>query len=240
MNEAEALSVSRLTVSYGDKPVLLNVSLRLQTGRLTGIMGPNGAGKSTFIKAVLGVVKPLEGEVSILGKPLKAVRKRISYVPQRESVDWDFPTTVRDVVRMGRYGNLGLFGRFKKHDREIVEEAMQKLDITDLAEKSISALSGGQQQRVFLARALAQEADLYFMDEPFVGIDASTESLITDILRGLAAKGKTIIIVHHDFKTAGEYFDEIILLKRVLIAKGAPEEVLTVQHIEEAYGGKVF
>lgn len=228
-----------LTVSYDKKPVLWNIDMTLPTGALIGIIGPNGAGKSTLIKAAMGLLPLGSGYVRIFDKGLNEVRQTVSYVPQRESVDWDFPTSVLDVVLMGRYAKLGLFKRPTKRDKEIAMNSLEKVGMEAYTKRQISQLSGGQQQRVFLARALAQEADLYFMDEPFAGVDAATESAILKVLRELTSEGKTVIVVHHDLQSAAEFFDWIILLNMRLIAVGPIEEVFTHRYLQEAYGGKL-
>jgi manganese/zinc/iron transport system ATP- binding protein len=232
------LLVTDLTVAYHEKPVLWDVDCTVNEGILMAIVGPNGAGKSTFIKAVLGLVKPSAGGISIFGKTYAEARKRVGYVPQRGSVDWDFPTNALDVVIMGRYGHLGWFKRPGKIDKEMAMSALEKVDMSDFADRQISQLSGGQQQRVFLARALVQESDLYFMDEPFVGVDATTEKAIVSILQDLRSKGKTVIVVHHDLQTLKEYFDWCMLLNVRRIALGPVSEVITDEHLRTAYGGR--
>lgn len=235
----KALEVNDLTVSYDRKVVLWNVSHTVPTGLICGIMGPNGAGKSTFLKAVMGLVKPVTGSARILGKDASEVRNLISYVPQRESVDWDFPATVKEVVMMGRYGRLGLFRSPGKVDKEIVAQSLEQVGLGALANRHISQLSGGQQQRVFLARALARQADIYFMDEPFAGVDIATEEAIIDLLRKLRNEGKTIFVVHHDLQTAGDYFDHLILLNLHLVAAGDKASVLTQENLQKAFGGRL-
>lgn len=233
------LDVQDLTVAYHKKPVLRNIHLTVPEGRLIGIIGPNGAGKSTFIKAVQNLVPAASGEVRIYGKPFREQRKLIGYVPQRESVDWDFPTDALDVVMMGTYGRLGWFRRPGKREREWAMECLRKVGMADFADRQISQLSGGQQQRVFLARALAQDAQLYFMDEPFAGVDAATEKAIIQLLADLKAQGKTVLVVHHDLQTVTEYFDWVILLNRRLIAAGPTEEVFTPDLLQKTYGGRL-
>ncbi len=228
-----------LTVSYDKKPVLWNIDMTLPRGALTGIIGPNGAGKSTLIKAAMGLLPLGSGFIRLFDQPLDDVRERVSYVPQRETIDWDFPTSVLDVVLMGRYGKLGLLKRPGKKDKAIAMECLEKVGMAPLRRRQIAQLSGGQQQRVFLGRALAQEADLYFMDEPFAGVDAATESAILSILRELTAQGKTVIVVHHDLQSAAEFFDWIVLLNLRLIASGPITEVFTNALLQEAYGGKL-
>lgn len=228
-----------LTVSYDKKPVLWNIDMTLPQGALIGIIGPNGAGKSTLIKAAMGLLPLASGYVRLFDRPLDEVRRRVSYVPQRETVDWDFPTAVLDVVLMGRYGRLGLLARPGKADREIARECLRKVGMEAFARRQISQLSGGQQQRVFLARALAQEADLYFMDEPFSGVDAATESAILSILQEMTAQQKTVVVVHHDLQSAAEFFDWIVLLNMRLVASGPIEKVFTPDLLQETYGGKL-
>ncbi|MEM0895320.1 MAG: metal ABC transporter ATP-binding protein [Verrucomicrobiota bacterium] len=234
-----ALEAHDLTVAYRKKPALYGVDVRFPQGHLVGIVGPNGAGKSTFIKAVLGIVRPEGGWVKVFGEPVETSQRRIGYVPQRESVDWDFPVTVWDVVMMGRFGSMGLFRRPKKADREIVAECLEKVKLGSLARRQIGNLSGGQQQRVFLARALAQEADVYLMDEPFAGVDAATESAIITLLKGMRDAGKTVIVVHHDLSTARDYFDSLLLLNMRLVAFGPVEEVFTPELLQKTYGGRL-
>jgi manganese/zinc/iron transport system ATP- binding protein len=233
------LEVHDLTVSYNKKPVLWGIDLTLPPGVLAGIMGPNGAGKSTLIKSVMGLLHVSSGYVRIFNEPLENVRKRISYVPQKESVDWDFPASALDVVLMGRYGKLGLFKMPSKKDKEIAMESLKRVNMEGFYKRQISQLSGGQQQRVFLARALAQEADIYFMDEPFAGVDAATEAAIIELLREMKNSGKTVVVVHHDLQSAEEYFDWVILLNTRLVASGPKEEVFKNELLQETYGGKL-
>ncbi|WP_232695403.1 metal ABC transporter ATP-binding protein [Brevibacillus daliensis] len=233
------LSIRDITVAYQKKPVLRHVSLDIPEGRLIGIIGPNGAGKSTLIKSIQGLVPAASGQVSIYGKPFKEQRKLIGYVPQRESVDWDFPTDALDVVLMGRYGKLGWFKRPSKRDKEWAMECLSKVGMADYSNRQISQLSGGQQQRVFLARALAQEAQIYFMDEPFAGVDAATEKAIIQLLNDLKAQKKTVLVVHHDLQTVTEYFDYIVMINKRLIAAGPTEEVFTSDNLQKTYGGRL-
>lgn len=237
--ESPILEVHDITVSYNKKPVLWDIDFTLPKGVLTGIVGPNGAGKSTLIKAIMGLLPTASGFVRVFDKPLEHVRDHVSYVPQRESVDWDFPASVLDIVQMGRYGKVGLFKRLRAADKEFALEALRKVDMQNFAHRQISQLSGGQQQRVFLARALAQDADLYLMDEPFVGIDAATEAAIINILREMKAKGKTVVIVHHDLQSVTEYFDWVLLLNMRLVASGPVSQVFTEKLLQEAYGGRL-
>lgn len=233
------LEVHDLTVSYNSKPVLWSVDITVPEGVLAGIIGPNGAGKSTLIKAIMGLLPMASGFVKVFDKPLNEVRQRISYVPQRESVDWDFPASVFDVVLMGRYGKLGLFKKPSAEDRDIAMSSLEKLGMANYATRQISQLSGGQQQRVFLARALAQQADIYFMDEPFAGVDVATETAIIELLKELRAEGKTVLVVHHDLQTVTEYFDWLIMLNMKLVASGPSDKVFTKELLQETYGGRL-
>jgi manganese/zinc/iron transport system ATP- binding protein len=233
------LEIHDLTVSYNRKPVLWGIDLTIPGGSLTGIIGPNGAGKSTLLKSIMGLIPVGSGYVRIFGKELDEVRDKVSYVPQKESVDWDFPASAMDVVLMGRYSKLGLFRRPRKADKDVAMECLKKVGMENFSNRQISQLSGGQQQRVFLARALAQDADIYLMDEPFAGVDAATESAIIQLLREMAAKGKTIVVVHHDLQSAAEYFNWILLLNMRLVASGPTEKVFTPEMLQETYGGKL-
>ncbi len=234
-----ALEITGLSAAYQRKPVLSNATFGVEEGQLVGIVGPNGAGKSTLIKAALGLIPSLSGEVRVYGKPYKQQRRLIGYVPQRESVDWDFPTHALDVVMMGTYGRLGWFRRPGFKEKQFAMECLAKVGMADYAERQISQLSGGQQQRVFLARALAQDAQLYFMDEPFVGVDAATEKAIIELLQELKRQGKTVIVVHHDLSTVEEYFDSLLLLNIEVQAFGRTEEVFTRDNLQQTYGGKL-
>ncbi len=234
-----ALEIHDLTVSYHRKPVLWGVDLAVPRGRLIGIVGPNGAGKSTLIKACMGLLPLNSGWVKVFDRPLPEVVTRVGYVPQRESVDWDFPVNVMDVVLMGRYGRLGLLRRPGAKDREAARACLDKVGMLPFANRQIANLSGGQQQRVFLARALAQEADLYFMDEPFAGVDAATESAIIAVLRELRDMGKTLLVVHHDLPTARSYFDMLLLLNMNVVAFGPTAEVFTSELLQKTYGGRL-
>ena len=233
------LEVHDLTAGYHKKPVLWGIDLQVPKGKLVGIVGPNGAGKSTLIKAAMGLVPLSSGWIKIFGKPYNENRRRVGYVPQRESVDWDFPVTVMDVVMMGRYGHVGWFKRPKKADKEIARDCLDKVKMLPFANRQISNLSGGQQQRVFLARALAQESDVYFMDEPFAGVDAATESAIITLLHELREKGKTLLVVHHDLPTARNYFDQLLLLNMRVVAYGNTEDVFTYDLLQKTYGGRL-
>ncbi len=233
------LEVHDLTVSYNRRPVLWDIDFAVPEGKLIAIVGPNGAGKSTLIKAVMGLVPLASGYVQLFGKELADVRKRVGYVPQRNSVDWDFPTNVLDVVLMGRYGRLGLFKRPRTADYDMAQEALRKVGMAEFANRQISQLSGGQQQRVFIARALVQDADLYLMDEPFAGVDAATEKAIVELLRELRQKGRTVLVVHHDLQTVREYFDWVLLLNLRTVAFGPVEEVFTEELMQKTYGGRL-
>lgn len=234
-----ALETHDLAVSYRGKPVLHGVDIEIPHGSLTGVMGPNGAGKSTLLKAIMGVVPPDTGWVKLLDKPLKEVLGRIGYVPQRESVDWDFPVTVSDVALMGTYSGLGWFGRPGKRHRARAMEALEQTGMSDLANRQIGELSGGQQQRTFLARALAQDAEIYLMDEPFAGVDAATERTIVHLLGRMRDAGKTVVVVHHDLQTAQRYFDRLLLLNMRVVAHGPTEDVFQPEILEKTYGGKL-
>jgi manganese/zinc/iron transport system ATP- binding protein len=233
------LSVTNMTVAYQKNPVVRNVSFEVTEGELIGIIGPNGAGKSTLIKAILGLQPTLTGQTLVYGKPYKTQRKLVGYVPQRESVDWDFPTNALDVVMMGRYGHLGLLRRPGAKEKAIGMECLAKVGMADFAGRQISQLSGGQQQRVFLARALAQDATLYFMDEPFAGVDAATEKAIITLLNELKRQGKTVLVVHHDLATVEQYFDSVMLINGELIAFGPTGTTFTERRLQEAYGGRL-
>ncbi|WP_192821016.1 metal ABC transporter ATP-binding protein [Rufibacter sp. LB8] len=233
------LEVHDLTVSYQRKPVLWDIDLTLPAQALVGIIGPNGAGKSTLIKAIMGLLPLNSGYVQLFGKTLDEVRKKVSYVPQRESVDWDFPASALDVALMGTYSQLGLFARPSSKHKQQAMEALEKVGMQDFANRQISQLSGGQQQRVFLARALAQNADLYLMDEPFAGVDIATETAIIQLLRQMREDGKTVVVVHHDLQSAQDYFDWVLLLNMRLVASGPTAETLTPQLLENTYGGRL-
>ena len=233
-----AVSVKDITVAYKEKPVLWDIDLEIPKGILMAIVGPNGAGKTTLMKAILGLIKPAAGQVRVLGKRLNNVRKRVAYVPQRGSVDWDFPTHALDVVLMGRYGHIGWIKRPSSQDKDLAMEALEKVGMTAFAYRQINQLSGGQQQRVFLARALVQNADVYFMDEPFVGVDATTEKAIVELLKELRKKNKTVIVVHHDLQTLEEYYDWALLMNIRKVAYGPIKEVLNSENLKKAYGGR--
>lgn len=238
-NRTPVLEVHNLSASYNRRPVLWDIDFRLAGGQLVGIVGPNGSGKTTLLRNIMGLMEADSGYVRLFGAELKAVRDRVSYVPQRESVDWDFPVSVREVVEMGRYTTKNLMRRLKRSDHDQVDQALEKVGMLEYAQRQISQLSGGQQQRVFLARSLAQDADLYLMDEPFVGVDAATEEAILKVLSDLRKQGKTVVIVHHDLQTAYQYFDSMVLLNTRLVAYGPKEEVFTQEVLQEAYGGRL-
>lgn len=238
MQKYSALQINDLTVAYNSRPALWDVDLTVPEGALMAIVGPNGAGKSTLIKATLDLIPRAAGTVQFFGKSYKQARDLVGYVPQRGSVDWDFPTSVLDVVTMGLYGKLGWFRRPGENERHLAFDALQQVSIADLADRQISQLSGGQQQRTFLARALVQDAQLYFMDEPFAAVDAVTERAIVNILRELQARGKTVIVVHHDLQTVTEYFDHVTLLNVEVIDSGRTEDVYTEDNLRRAYGDR--
>ena len=237
--ENSPLAIRGLTVSYGQKPAVFSVDMTVQPGAMTAIIGPNGAGKSTLLKAALGIVKPLSGQVQVFGLPLEHQRARIAYVPQRASIDWDFPTRVIDVVLMGLYRELGLLRRIRGGHRKRAMECLARVGMQDFAKRQIGQLSGGQQQRVFLARALAQAADIYLLDEPFAGVDAATEKAIISVLKSLRAEGKTVVVVHHDLATVADYFDNVFLINTRKIAEGPVAEAFTADTLQAAYGGRL-
>ena len=232
-----AIDIQHLTVSYGRIAALLDVTLQIQPGTLVGVIGPNGSGKSTLIKSLLGLVRPDVGSVRIFGQPASEAKARIAYVPQRSTVDWDFPITVRQVARMGRYAHVPFYKGLSKQDRAIADHALELVRMTDFRHRQIGELSGGQQQRVFMARALAQGADILLLDEPFAGVDAATERAILDVLDRLRTSGKTLLVVHHDLATAAEYFDQLALLKQRLYGFGTPRAVLHADLLAEVYEG---
>ena len=234
-----AIAIRDLTVAYDTKPVLWDIDVMIPKGRLVAIIGPNGAGKTTFIKSILGLVKPITGEVNILGaKELsKKVSRQIAYVPQISSVDWDFPTTVLDVVMMGRYGHLGLFKRPGKKEKSLALQNLGKVGMEAFANRQISQLSGGQQQRVFLARALVQEAEIYLLDEPLKGVDATSEKVVIGLLKELQKEGKTVVVVHHDLRTVKDYFDWAVLINKKLIDSGPVSEVFDDANVGRTYRG---
>ena len=238
-DKTPAVEVHDLTVAYHTKPVLWTVDFTLPEGRLVAVVGPNGAGKSTMLKAIMGLVPVAAGWVEVFGRPVAEQRRLIAYVPQRGSVDWDFPTDALDVVTMGLYGRLGWFRRPGRAERELAMDALRRVGMADFAGRQISQLSGGQQQRVFLARALVQDARLYLMDEPFAGVDATTERAIAGLLRGLRDEGRTVVVVHHDLQTVPEYFDWVVLLNLRLVAAGPVAEVFTSANLQATYGGRM-
>ena len=240
--DSTAIDVRNLTISYGPVPALLDMSVQIPAGKLIGIIGPNGSGKSTLIKSMLGFVRSDVGSVEVFGQDVASVKRRIAYVPQRGTVDWDFPVTVREVAAMGRYGKRRWWQDLTKEDYRLAGEALEKVRMSEFANRQIGQLSGGQQQRVFMARALAQNADILLLDEPFAGVDAATESAILDVLTDTKAAGKTVVVVHHDLATAAEYFDLLILLKQRLFGFGTPSQVLDPKLLAEVYEGnmKVF
>ncbi|MDW8222400.1 MAG: metal ABC transporter ATP-binding protein [Gemmatales bacterium] len=233
------LDVHDVTVAYGRQPVLWDVDWTLREPALVAIVGPNGAGKSTFLKAILGLVPLLTGHIRIFGEPVQRVRRRLAFVPQRESVDWDFPATVFDVVLMGTYGRLGWFRRPGRAERDLAQQCLERLGLAGLEKRQIGELSGGQQQRVFLARALAQQADLYLMDEPLAGVDAATERVVWELLRELRDQGRTLLVVHHDLRTVPDQFEQVVLLNTRIIASGPTHEVFTPENLSKTYGGRL-
>jgi len=238
-HDKPALEIHDLTVSYHKKPVLWGIDLAVEEGQLVGVIGPNGAGKSTLIKSIMGLLPLSSGWVKAYGEPIEKQRGLVGYVPQRETVDWEFPVTAFDVVLMGRYGHVGWLRRPSADDKRIARECMDKVGVGSLAGRQISNLSGGQQQRVFLARALAMESRIYLMDEPFAGVDAATESAIIALLKELRSEGKTCLVVHHDLQTAAEYFDSMILLNMHLVAHGPTSDVFTPELLQRTYGGRL-
>jgi manganese/zinc/iron transport system ATP- binding protein len=235
-----ALEVKNLTTYYHKKPALWSVDLALPSGKIIGVIGPNGAGKSTLLKTVMGLVKPASGEIRVLGQPVSPKqRRRMGYMPQRGEVDWDFPVHVFDVVMMGRYGRLSLLQRPSKKDMESVWECLAKVKLTAFAHRQIGTLSGGQQQRTFLARAIAQDSDVYLMDEPFAGVDSTTETAMVSLFQELKVQGKTLVVVHHDLSTASRYFDELVLINTRLIGYGKTSEVFTADLLQKTYGGRL-
>jgi len=232
----KAWEVEDLHVNYGKKQVLWDVSFSVPPGVMVAIVGPNGAGKSTLLKTALGLVEPLSGKIDLLGQPVKKVKQKIAYVPQRESVDWDFPITALELILMGRYGRLGLLGRLRQADREAALRSLELVGMGDFAHTQIGQLSGGQQQRLFIARALVQGGSLFFLDEPFAGVDLATEKSIVSLLQAQKEEGKTIFSVHHDLPTVEEYFDWVILLNTRLIACGPVKQVFTAENLALTFG----
>ncbi len=234
-----AIEIEDLTVAYQQQPVLWDVDVVIPSGQMTAIVGPNGAGKSTLLKAVLGIVRPAAGRIRVLGRPFRAQERRVAYVPQRADLDWDFPATVFDVALMGTYGRVGWLRRPGPAEHALARTALERVGMTNLADRPIGQLSGGQQQRVLLARALAQEADIYLLDEPFQGVDAPTEATLLEVLRWLKQQGKTIVVVHHDLSTVAEYFDWVVLLNVQCIACGPVGEAFTPDNLRRTYGGRM-
>ncbi|MCZ7586623.1 MAG: metal ABC transporter ATP-binding protein [Deltaproteobacteria bacterium] len=231
-----AVLFESVTVSYMNNPALRDVTVALPAGRLTSVTGPNGAGKTTFLRALLGLMPLDSGRVLVFGQPVDAVRKNLAYVPQTESVDWDFPITARDVVMMGRYPHLRMLRRPHERDHHAVDRALERVVMKEYADRHIRQLSGGQQQRIFIARALAQEADMLILDEPFTGIDARTEETLLDLITKLSREGKTLVIVNHDLSLL-DRFDFVLLLNRTVVAAGPPDEAATPAMIRRAYSG---
>jgi len=233
------ISVHSVTVAYDRRPVLWDIDFDITNGAITGIIGPNGAGKTTLLKAILGLVPLVTGQIKIFGSDIEKSRQLLCYVPQRETVDWDFPVSVIDVVLMGRYGHLGWFKRPKKSDREKAMHALEQVGMADFTDRQISQLSGGQQQRVFLARALAQDAKVYLMDEPFAGVDAATEQAIFELMREMRSQGSTIVVIHHDLQSVRKYFDYVAMLNMRLVATGETKNVFTDENLSQTYGGRL-
>lgn len=238
-DESVPVSIHDMTVAYHRKPVLWDIDYAAPVGKLIGIIGPNGAGKTTLIKACLGLVPTVSGSIRFFGKPYKSQRRLVGYVPQRESVDWDFPASALDVVTMGFYGKIPWCVPAGRRHKEMALERLEQVGMADYAKRQINKLSGGQQQRVFLARALAQDAQIYFMDEPFSGVDATTETAIVALLHELNDRGKTVLVVHHDLQTVSEYFDDVILLNMRIVASGPTEKVFNRENLQKTYGGRL-
>ncbi len=236
----KAIEIKDLDVSYSGKKVLDDINLTIDTGKLIGIIGPNGAGKSTLIKAILGLIPIDKGEIRIYDKKLNDMRKHIAYIPQRSDIDWDFPITVKDSVLIGTYPKLGLFRRPGKKEKELAMESLKKVGMDGSSNKQISELSGGEQQRVFIARALAQEAECFFLDEPFVGVDVASEEIIINILRNLRNQGKTVFVIHHDLMKVKSYFDELILINKELVGTGPVDVIFKPEYMHVAYQAPLF
>lgn len=239
MQNKSSIEVHNLSVAYNRIPVLWDIDFELPKGQIIGIVGPNGSGKSTLLKAIMGLIPISSGYAKIFEKDLSKVRDRVAYIPQRESIDWNFPATVEDVVRMGRYKKGKLFSRLSQIDKQLSLDAIDKVNLIEFKNRQIAQLSGGQQQRVFIARALAQGADIYIMDEPFVGVDIATEQTILKLLFQMKSEGKTVVIVHHDLQTVSDYFDYLVLLNTRLIAHGPTNEVMTNENLQATYGGQL-
>ena len=238
-HQTPILELHNLSVTYQGSPALWNADFTLTKNHLVGVIGPNGSGKTTMLKCIMGLIKPNSGFVKLLGQELNEVRERIAYVPQRGSVDWDFPINVFETVLMGRARPKKLLRRYSKEDKEIAREAIHKVKLEAFMDRQISQLSGGQQQRVFIARALAQQADLYLLDEPFAGVDMASEHAIITLLQGMRDEGKTVVVVHHDLQTVAQYFDWLILLNTRMIAAGPTKEIFTPENLHKTYGGKL-
>lgn len=233
-----AIDAEALHINYGKTAILWDVSFQIPPGLVVGILGPNGAGKSTLFKAALGLIRPLSGKIDLLGKSLSDVRQKVAYVPQRESIDWDFPITAEEVVLMGRYGRMGLFGRVRKADWEAASHALELVGMAGFAKRQISQLSGGQQQRLFIARALVQNAELFLLDEPFAGVDLATEKAIMELLKKQTSQGKTVLIIHHDLTTIEEYFDWALLLNTRLVSCGPVSTAASPENLRRTFGKK--
>lgn len=233
------LELHNATVTYQSKPAIWNIDFQIPEGKMVGVIGANGSGKTTMLKAVVGLVPLSSGYAKVFDKPFEQVRERVAYVPQRSSVDWDFPANVMDTVLMGRYRKHNLFGRTTKADKALARQALEKVGLEALAHRQIAQLSGGQQQRVFIARALAQQADLYLLDEPFAGVDTTTETTIINLLQEMNRAGKSVVVVHHDLNTVSKYFDWLVMMNTRLIACGPTEEVFTTATLQDTYGGKL-
>ncbi|MFZ1702838.1 MAG: metal ABC transporter ATP-binding protein [Saprospiraceae bacterium] len=233
------IEIKGLNVSYDKKNVLTNIYLQIEEANTYGVVGPNGAGKSTLFKAILGLVQYHQGDITVYGQPVENVRKRMAYIPQKDNFDWDFPATVLDIVLMGRYPHKKLFQKLNNEDHHKAFEAMKAMQIDDLSNRQIGRLSGGQQQRVFIARAICQEADIFFLDEPFAGVDVTTEEKIVQLMHQLKQEGKTFILVHHDLTTVEKYFDKIILINQRLIAYGNTKEIFTQENLSHCYGSQL-
>ncbi|MEE9371483.1 MAG: metal ABC transporter ATP-binding protein [Saprospiraceae bacterium] len=234
-----SIQVKGVNISYERKRVLSNIYLDIEQGYIYGVIGPNGAGKSTLFKTILGLIEPNSGSVTVLDNDITKARKRVAYVPQKDGVDWDFPATVYDIVQMGRYPHKKVLQKLNGNDHAITQEALEKVGMTEYSKRQIGALSGGQQQRVFIARALCQQADIFLLDEPFVGVDITTEHKTIDILKELTQQNKTVMIVHHDLATADNYFDKVILLNQRLIAYGDTSKVFTKENIAKTYASQL-
>ncbi|MCK8825202.1 metal ABC transporter ATP-binding protein [Fuchsiella alkaliacetigena] len=229
------VELEEVTVSYNEEPVLKEVSFSISQGEKVGIIGPNGAGKSTLIKAIMGLLAVDQGNIKVLGGSIDENRKKVAYIPQKEKIDWDFPISVEEVVMMGRYAHLGLFKRPQKEDRQLVNKSLEEVGMAEYKERQLGKLSGGQKQRVFLARALAQGAEILLLDEPFAGVDQTTQEAIYALLAEISEQGKTVIVVNHDLKRVEEYFENLVLINQRLIAYGTAETVFTHQHLQEAF-----